>query len=492
MDGSPAPAPCGAAVVGGHYDPQGAFQNPNYTTICNSQTPGNCEIGDLSGKFGNFQNAQTVTEMYTDNTLLSLYGIYSILGRSIVIHFENGTRFVCANIIDGVVDSNTPSLLYSPYRNDFIGNIYFRQHSRSATTAKVYTDLVRIIGSQLSSGHNWHVHDRALDIVGMDCGLAGPHYNPRNVNVSVAGGYLMRCGNSSIPMQRECEIGDLSNKGAPFNVNNGVTKQLYTDTDLPLFPSSEGFQISGLSTVIHNESLGAPRIACANISIYQPLQAIAIFNENGVSGSIIFYQHSPFDPTQVTVNLNGLRSIANGYHVHAYSVGPDSSADRCANRYTSGHWNPHGIMQSGKTSDQFEIGDLSGKFGYLAGFNDFSGTFTDPNVPLFGPYSILGRSIVIHRNDADGTRWVCSNIQRISRVVQVTTTFSPNGLFSGRVVFSQPADDPYSETTIVVEIVVEQDIPLTPNNDGAVEYTWSYIDGSDDCSTLSPLNVFSR
>ena len=382
-------------------------------------------------------------------------------------------------------------MLYSPYRNDFVGNIYFREHFSGATTAKVYTDLVRIIGSQFSSGHNWHVHDRALDVVGTNCSLAGPHYNPRNVNVSEAAGYFMRCGNSSIPMQRECEIGDLSNKGAPFNVNNGVTKQLYSDTDLPLFTSSEGFQINGLSTVIHSESLGAPRIACANISIYPPLRAISIFNENGVSGSIEFYQYSPFDPTVVTVNLSRLRSIAGGYHVHAYSVGPGSSPGRCANKYTGGHWNPHGIMQSGKTSDQFEIGDLSGKFGYLTGQGDFNGMYVDPNVPLFGPYSILGRSVVIHQSDADGTRWVCSDIQRISRVVQVTTTFSTDA-FSGSVVFSQPADDPYSETTIVVEIDVQQNIPLTANNDGAVEYTWTYVSGSGDCSALPVLDVFSR
>ena len=483
--------PCGAAIVGGHYDPLRAIANPNYTTECNPQNPGVCEVGDLSGKFGNFQSAETVTAMYTDNTLLSLYGIYSILGRSIVIHFENGDRFVCANIPDGVANATTPSLLYSPYRNDFVGNIYFRQHSRSTTTAKVYTDLERIGGSEFSSGHNWHVHDRALDVVGMDCGLAGPHYNPRNVNVSEAAGYFMRCGNSSIAMQRECEIGDLSNKGAPFNVNNRVTKQLYTDTDLPLFTSLEGFQINGLSTVIHNESLGAPRIACANISIYQPLQAVSVFNENGVSGSIQFYQHSPFDPTIIMVNLRGLRTIASGYHVHAYSVGPGTSPDRCANRYTGGHWNPHGIMRAGITSDQFEIGDLSGKFGSLAGQSDFTGVFIDPNVPLFGSYSILGRSIVIHYNDADGTRWVCSNIERNARVVQVTTTFN-TGAFSGRVVFSQQADDPYSETTIVVEIDIKQNIPLPANSDGAVEYSWRYKTGSGDCSTLSLLDVFSR
>ena len=208
------------------------------------------------------------------------------------------------------------------------------------------------------------------------------------MNITVESGYLTRCGNLTVSRQRECKIGDLSNKGAPFSVNNRVTKQFYTDTDLPLYGSSEGYLINGLSTVIHNESLASSRIACANIITYQPLEVVSRFNENGVSGTVQFYQHSPFDPTVVIVNLRGLRSMAAGYYVHAYPVGPGSSPGRCAHRYAGGHWNPHGIMEAGTASDQFEIGDLSGKFGSLAQQNDFYRLYTDPNVPLFGPYSI--------------------------------------------------------------------------------------------------------
>ena len=477
--------------MGGHYDPLGAAQAENYASICNPRMPQNCEIGDLSGKFGNFQSAETVAATYTDQ-YLSLSGVYSIVGRSIVIHFQNGSRFVCANIADyNTTSSSLSNLIYSHYRDDFIGNIFFRQYTNNTSSAFVYTDLVRIVGSVSSSGHNWHVHRDLLDMDGTNCSLAGPHYNPREVDVGE--GYLTRCGSSNASSQMQCEIGDLSNKGAPFNVNNRVTKQLYTDTDLPLFMNSEGYYINERSTVIHAENLTGPRIACANLTTYQPLEAVSRFNENGVSGSVRFYQHSPFDSTRVFVNLKGLQSKASGYHVHAYSVGPGSSPERCASRYAGGHWNPHGIVDSGTTSDQFEIGDLSGKFGSLANQNDVYREYVDPNIPLFGPYSIIGRSIVIHMNNDDGTRWVCSDIERIARVVEVTTTISTDDTFSGSVTFLQPADQPYAETTIVVEINVNQMISLNANADGMVEYQWSYRMGSStDCSTLNNLRLYSR
>ena len=491
--------PCGNDIVGGHYDPLGAFNNPAYNTICNQQTPQNCEIGDISGKFGNFPSMETVTQQLTDDNL-NLYGVYSIIGRSIVIHFENGTRFVCANI--GYPDSldTTPStgLLYSPFRDVFTGNIFYRQHTASNSTASVYTSLVRIVGDANTTGHNWHVHDAPLDLAGMDCSIAGPHYNPRNVDISPESGYLTRCGSMTSSAQMQCEIGDLSNKGAPFDVTvNRMVKQFYSDTDLPLLrtASSEGFLINDRSTVIHSENRGAPRIACANLTSYQPLEAVARFDENGVTGSIQFYQRSPYDPTQVFVNLKGLGSRTAGYHVHEFPIGPGGSPGRCADRYAGGHLNPTGITVAGTTSDQFEVGDLSGKFGSLSGQNDFYREYVDPNIPLFGPYSILDRSLVIHEDDPEGTRFVCSNIRRIRRVVQVTTPINTN-TFTGSITFTQPADDPYSETTIVVNLTVSQMIQLTPNSDDMVEFNWSYrqspTGATQNCGSLSQLAIFGR
>ena len=454
--------PCGEGITGDHFDPLGASRNLNYSTDCSPQAPQNCEVGDLSGKFEHFPKLDPLVREYSDR-YLSLYGVNSIIGRSIVIHFVNASRLVCANIgypTPVPAGARGRGLLYSPFRNEFKGDIFFRQHTPDGSTSSVFTNLVRVVGDENSFGHNWHVHDRPLDPEGRNCSLAGPHYNPRGVNISDPS-YPLNCGNMNATQQRNCEIGDLSNKGAPFTVVSGRIQQFYTDTDLPLVPDVDGYSIDNRSTVIHEANLSAPRIDCANLTEYQPLEAVSIFNDLGVSGSVRFYQRSPYDPTQVTVNLSGLRQMADGYQVHEYPVGPAGleSPARCGEAFTGDQWNPTNVSGLGTTSDQLMIGDLSGKFGSLSGLNEISAVFTEPNVPLFGPFSVIGRSIVIR--EIDGTRWVCSDIKRAKQVLEVTATFSTPS-FSGNVTFSQPADDPYAETTITVEVDVIQMLQPPP------------------------------
>ena len=117
----------------------------------------------------------------------------------------------------------------------------------------------------------------------------------------------------------------------------------------------------------------------------------------------------------------------------------------CGPMYTAGHWNPYHTKsaQSGNgmfkeawlkgfvktcitcnhlarfltyvhivlgTVDQYEIGDLSGKYGTLGNHNRLSlNGYKDYNLPLFGLHSVLYRSLVIHFQNA--SRWVCTNIQ---------------------------------------------------------------------------------
>ncbi len=49
--------------------------------------------------------------------------------------------------------------------------------------------------------------------------------------------------------------------------------------------------------------------------------------------------------------------------------------------------------------DQYEVGDLSGKFDNLKERHEFEGEYNDTNMELVAPHSILGRSIVIHKKD---------------------------------------------------------------------------------------------
>lgn len=67
------------------------------------------------------------------------------------------------------------------------------------------------------------------------------------------------------------------------------------------------------------------------------------------------------------------------------------------------HWNPLNVDPASSprsyhgTPDQYEMGDLSGKFGTLDNYTAYEDYYNDTMLPLFGPRSIVGRSIVIHK-----------------------------------------------------------------------------------------------
>uniref|UniRef100_A0AAQ5Y224 Superoxide dismutase copper/zinc binding domain-containing protein n=1 Tax=Amphiprion ocellaris TaxID=80972 RepID=A0AAQ5Y224_AMPOC len=133
----------------------------------------------------------------------------------------------------------------------------------------------------------------------------------------------------------------------------------------------------------------------------------------GIMGYFSFRQASPFDVTELRVNLTNLQNRVGPYHVHKFPVpllGTNSSS-LCSNDNVGGHWNPFGLDTSdptypkgpGSTHDRYEVGDLSAKHMSLAGLNGFEMVFTDFNLPLFGQNSIVGRSVVIHQMDVTGT-----------------------------------------------------------------------------------------
>uniref|UniRef100_A0A3P9B450 Superoxide dismutase copper/zinc binding domain-containing protein n=1 Tax=Maylandia zebra TaxID=106582 RepID=A0A3P9B450_9CICH len=113
----------------------------------------------------------------------------------------------------------------------------------------------------------------------------------------------------------------------------------------------------------------------------------------------LFRQASPFDLTELSVNLTNLQSNVAFYHVHDFPV--RSLTNRCSNDSIGDHWNPFSLNRSsptyprvpGSTHDMYEVGDLSAKHGSIAGKNMVDMTFTDFNLPLFGKNSIVGRSV---------------------------------------------------------------------------------------------------
>ena len=432
--------PCSAASVGGHFDPFMASSRPDYSTRC-SANQSLCEVGDLSGKFGQFNASTLVTLTFTDNNL-PLYGVHSIVGRSVVIHRSNGARWVCANIEYGPSDV---TVAYSPFRADLIGNIFFIEPYSPMGLTTVFVQLSYISGSVNSSLHMWHVHSNSIGSDG-DCVDAGEHYNPKGISIESLD--YKYCSSSN---QTACEVGDLTGKSSLLNFIDGHSILFYTDTNLPVRINRLNETILGHSVVIEEQNVNSARIACVNLTEYSPRIASAKFQEDGVTGQIVFKQPSPFSPTVVRIKLTGLSFKAEDYHVHKFPVDETiQGSSKCT--AAGGHYNPTNITRnssSPKTLDAYEIGDLSGKSSQmLIGLNSLDYRYTDPYLPLFGTNSIVGRSVVIH--EVNGDRWLCANIIYDTETVSITTSIT-NDTFQGRLVLTQLANDPFSETTIFLD-----------------------------------------
>lgn len=73
--------PCESSTLYGHFNPLGI--NSQFSPKLG--TPDQFEAGDLSGKFGPWDNKTSVLASYNDSSL-TLFGTQSILGRSVVIN----------------------------------------------------------------------------------------------------------------------------------------------------------------------------------------------------------------------------------------------------------------------------------------------------------------------------------------------------------------------------------------------------------------------
>jgi hypothetical protein len=62
--------------------------------------------------------------------------------------------------------------------------------------------------------------------------------------------------------------------------------------------------------------------ACAKLVTSATRSAVATFSSDGVNGTLKFVQETPFEPTKVLINIEGLALLAGGFHVHEFPVPP--------------------------------------------------------------------------------------------------------------------------------------------------------------------------
>ena len=147
----------------------------------------------------------------------------------------------------------------------------------------------------------------------------------------------------------------------------------------------------------------------------------AHFDMNGVNGTISFYQESKNAKTvQIIVDLGGLEQFNGeflGWHIHEWPInfallefGP------CSDEEVGGHYDPLLVEDDpnydglcANDSSLCSVGDLAGRHGHLNSSSKEEICFDDPDLNLYLPHSIAGRSIVLH-NEA-GVRVACANLQ---------------------------------------------------------------------------------
>ncbi|XP_060606664.1 uncharacterized protein LOC132758969 isoform X1 [Ruditapes philippinarum] len=488
-------AVCSNAHVGGHFNPfkvgtGGVYPSPALTT------PDKYEVGDISGKFGLMTSMNSYVKNMTDPNM-QLFGKNTIIGRSVVIHKSlDGSRWICASIWPS--DDIPMTTAYARFTYPVIGYIVLRQPKDMwYAETQIYAELDYAAASTSPTvNHNWHVHETSMgdDMLSQTgrCQSVGPHYNPYSVYLS--GDYTTMCNSYN---QFRCELGDLSGKHGKLNIRSnlgGKLRYFFSDMQLPL---SGPQTIVGKSIVIHDANAGGGRLACGNVML-KVRREVAVTKwssaegQSSPTGSISFAQECVdilSGVTKVSVSLSNLNDMVGGYHIHEYPTSVDTpSSDVCQSSDVGGHMNPFDSPYPGPakgTQDEYEIGDLSGKYDPLTGAS-YSTTVHDMTIAMEGPLSIVGRSIVIHKTDAGATRWACGTIEDTTpdtKVVRHKAMFE--GEITGYIMLTQYyyKNKDTSNTQIVVNLHYTNDkMKMTTGHNWHVHENRK----STDCASCGP------
>lgn len=126
------------------------------------------------------------------------------------------------------------------------------------------------------------------------------------------------------------------------------------------------------------------------------MKAKAVF-QNRLKGYVIFEQKTKDSFVKVNGYIEKIKQPGkHGFHIHTFG---DLESKDCMN--CGGHWNPENKNHGGRNDKNSHAGDLGNIFVNEEGISKF--LFQTNKIQLFGNVndSIIGRSIVIHKDMDD-------------------------------------------------------------------------------------------
>ncbi|XP_037029000.1 uncharacterized protein LOC119069178 isoform X1 [Bradysia coprophila] len=469
----------------------GEMFNPTGIDLSKTPPPGlgtqdQYAVGDITGKLKSQINTELTGE-YLD-LYMPLEGTNSVVHRGFTIERHDDSANITAKtkyhscgtltLYDDTTHYQTAMFTAEVlFRYPIVGRILFRQPRDEpwVDTTIIVEYLIHADGSTLNKSldHRWaiHHHPPGMDFYNWTarCLSTGDVYNPYKVNYE--NNLPTECFNLNVGM---CRLGDLINRLGSLSIagskaERGVSRRMFTDVNLPL---SGHNSILGKSLVIYDDFgpvARGERLACSIIGGYHWRKAVARdWYANGVplslAGKLEMFQQSEYDLTNVEVHFKELKDNS-GYHVHVTPIESDLEFP-CEDSSLYGHWNPREIDPKKSpppafgTSDQYELGDLSGKFGTLDNVEEYMNAYNDTNLPLYGYETVLGRSIVIHKK-MHNLRWACSTLERgysphEAREIRAIASFHhPYGYAYGYIRFTQLIHNDGSKSDTVIEVKLQ-------------------------------------
>jgi Cu-Zn family superoxide dismutase len=126
-----------------------------------------------------------------------------------------------------------------------------------------------------------------------------------------------------------------------------------------------------------------------------PIQAIAVFNEKTVKGTVTFTEDFAHDCILIDINISGLNKNAyHGFHVHEAGDLSDQCTSMCA------HFNPYGKTHGCPGMKERHVGDLGNL--QTNAYGQAKYRMTDNVIKLRGTKAnIIGRGLIIHADPDD-------------------------------------------------------------------------------------------